>query len=164
MHLYLTSEERREYYKAWKLANPDKVKAQYERNKHKYLEKLKAKYEADPEKYKARRKKYYSENREAVLGKMKIDYRDLRHKVFEHYGGAKCACCEETQEHFLCIDHINGCTKEQRKREGQGSQLVRWLVRNGMPEGYRVLCANCNLGRERNGGVCPHQQIKDSEK
>jgi hypothetical protein len=27
----------------------------------------------------------------------------------------------------------------------------------GYPQGYQVLCMNCQVGRRDNGGVCPHQ-------
>lgn len=26
------------------------------------------------------------------------------------------------------------------------------------PKDIQILCYNCNLGREKNGGICPHQQ------
>jgi hypothetical protein len=29
--------------------------------------------------------------------------------------------------------------------------------KHGYPEGFQVLCMNCNWGRYRNGGVCPHE-------
>jgi hypothetical protein len=35
--------------------------------------------------------------------------------------------------------------------------LALWLKRNNFPSGYRVLCMNCNHGRKRNGGICPHE-------
>lgn len=73
------------------------------------------------------------------------------------YGGVFCACCGETEERFLTIDHINGCTKAQRKAEGTGGALYRWLRAHGYPPGYQVLCFNCNMGREKNGGICPHR-------
>jgi hypothetical protein len=29
-------------------------------------------------------------------------------------------------------------------------------------EGYQVLCSNCNRGRWRNGGECPHKVIAEA--
>lgn len=39
----------------------------------------------------------------------------------------------------------------------RGSVLVH--AAKGMTrDKFRLLCANCNQGRQRNGGICPHQQ------
>src|SRR3990167_3944786 len=76
-----------------------------------------------------------------------------RQEVFDHYGN-RCECCGETEPMFLTVDHINGGGREHNKLIGN---LYRWLVSNGFPKGFRLLCMNCNFGRERNGGVCPHR-------
>lgn len=84
-------------------------------------------------------------------------YREkLRSDVFDHYGWA-CACCGESGPLFLTIDHINGGGAEHRRTFGNGSGVYAWLRREGFPDGYQTLCINCNLGRSRNGGVCPHR-------
>lgn len=70
----------------------------------------------------------------------------------------KCTCCGESEVRFLTIDHINGNGSEHRKSSkcGTGSVFYDWLIKEGMPEGYQVLCYNCNLARARHG-ICPHQ-------
>ena len=81
----------------------------------------------------------------------------VRMKVLEHYGGIppKCACCGETHFEFLSIDHINGNgTKERRQ---YGSKLAYSLIRRGYPEGYQILCHNCNQAKGYYG-KCPHQK------
>lgn len=82
--------------------------------------------------------------------------RDL---VFEHYG-LKCVCCGESELMFLTIDHINGGGSQHRREEGfsSGQGFYHWLVKNEFPEGFQTLCMNCNLGKHRNGGVCPHRK------
>jgi hypothetical protein len=78
-------------------------------------------------------------------------------EVLAHYGGV-CACCGESELAFLSIDHINGGGTAHRKRlhsKGWGS-FHRWLKNQGYPEGYRVLCLNCNMAVAF-GRVCPHQ-------
>lgn len=81
----------------------------------------------------------------------------LRDKVFAHYGKV-CACCGESERAFLTIDHSardgNKHPKNVRKN------LYHWIVQNNFPKGLRTFCYNCNLGRERNSGVCPHQKLK----
>jgi hypothetical protein len=88
-------------------------------------------------------------------------YRDkLKKQVFDHYGN-QCACCGEAEETFLTIDHINGGGNQHRKQISNGSlsggnQTYLWLIRNNFPDGFQVLCMNCNWGRAHNNGVCPH--------
>ncbi len=73
------------------------------------------------------------------------------------YGG-KCACCGEDRPEFLGIDHINGGGNKHRKEEGIHS-LSRWLRKNKYPEGFRVLCHNCNISIG-SYGYCPHTGAK----
>lgn len=40
---------------------------------------------------------------------------------------------------------------------GTGYDFYRWLRKHSYPKGnFRLLCFNCNCGRELNGGICPH--------
>lgn len=78
--------------------------------------------------------------------------------AYEAYGGMRCACCGETEEMFLTLDHINNDGWKHRKQGITGDALYKWLRRNDYPEGFQVLCHNCNTGRYRNGGICPHKQ------
>lgn len=75
--------------------------------------------------------------------------------VFDHYG-AICNCCLEGTPEFLTVDHINNDGVEHRK-EVASYRIYWWLVKNNFPPGYQILCWNCNLGKEINGGVCPHR-------
>lgn len=79
--------------------------------------------------------------------------------VVEQYGGV-CACCSEAELGFLTLDHIDGGGKAHREEvfaSGRGD-LWLWAWRNGCPDTLRLLCFNCNSGRARNGGVCPHER------
>ena len=78
-------------------------------------------------------------------------------RVFEGYGGYVCACCGETGRLFLSIDHVNNDGAQHRKTVGNSDQFYLWLLRNNFPDGFQVLCMNCNWGKNRNGGVCPHR-------
>ena len=79
--------------------------------------------------------------------------------VIEHYG-SRCACCGETEPIFLTMDHIDGGGTAHR--ESLNSGLYRWLIKNGFPDGFQVLCYNCNFGKSRNGGICPHKVSEPS--
>lgn len=61
---------------------------------------------------------------------------------------------------FLTIDHINGDGWQHRQIEGiqPGTQLYRWLKRNGFPKDrFQLLCFNCNCAKSIYG-VCPHKE------
>ena len=90
---------------------------------------------------------------------------EVRRKVYGHYGDA-CACCGETEPMFLSLDHTNNDGAEHRRElgydgngKGASSATLSWLKRNNYPEGFQVLCMNCNHGKARNGGVCPHNVL-----
>jgi len=89
---------------------------------------------------------------------------DRRYKLaaYSAYGGMICACCGETMEAFLSIDHINNDGAEHRKGVNRRN-LYKWLKANNYPPGFQILCMNCNFGKARNGGVCPHKTSEGSE-
>lgn len=78
-----------------------------------------------------------------------------RYEVLSHYsnGTPKCACCGETKLEFLSLDHINGGGKKHI--QSIGYNLSAWLRKNNYPEGYRVLCHNCNFALGHYS-YCPH--------
>lgn len=83
--------------------------------------------------------------------KMKAD-------VMAHYGGA-CACCGTDDLWVLSIDHINGDgAAHRRELKARGETFgYHWLKKNGFPDGFQVLCLNCNLARGFYG-YCPHER------
>jgi len=55
-------------------------------------------------------------------------------------------------------------TAAQVHNQGQkvnvgGNGLPYWLKKNNWPEGFQVLCYNCNSAK-RVDGICPHQKNK----
>jgi hypothetical protein len=72
-----------------------------------------------------------------------------RADAISYYGG-KCAICGEDLFIFLTIDHINNNGAEHRKKVGH--KLATWLRQNNYPEGFQVLCMNCNHAKWRVGG------------
>lgn len=86
----------------------------------------------------------------------------LKAEVYAGYGGYRCQCCGEAEPMFLSIDHVNNDGYTQRKNgQGSGANLYNMLYmefkRTGKwPDGYQVLCMNCQHGKARNHGVCPH--------
>lgn len=59
-----------------------------------------------------------------------------------------CSRCGIDDLDVLCLDHINDNGKEDRKITGMGSNFYNWLKQHNYPEGYQVLCRNCNYKKE----------------
>lgn len=104
-------------------------------------------------------KQSYKKNRSKKLLYSKRKGQEIKYKVFSHYG-LKCACCGESDIRFLTIDHINNDGNKHRKEIGLLA-IYRWLIRNNFPDGFQALCYNCNLGKAKNNGICPHKDIYD---
>lgn len=78
-----------------------------------------------------------------------------RMKVLSYYSNGKfeCVCCGENTLEFLTINHIDGGGRQHKK--STGGHIYEWLIRNEFPEGFNVLCMNCNFA-DGMYGVCPH--------
>jgi len=127
---------------------------------HKIREK---KWKAEhPERAKEICRNSYEKSKKRYIKEGSSRDKEARLKVFRYYSGENycCACCGETIYEFLCVDHINGGGGKHRLEIG-GGKIARWLISNNYPEGFRILCHNCNqsLGLY---GHCPHNK-KDSE-
>lgn len=131
----------------WQKANPDRVKAAQKRYK-----------ESHPGLAAARTAEWRAKNREQALAAQRRINSDRKKRVYAAYGGMECACCGEKTEAFLSIDHINNDGADHR-RVVDRRNLYKWLEKNGFPPGYQVLCMNCNFGKARNGGICPHKSL-----
>jgi hypothetical protein len=95
-----------------------------------------------------------------------IKHRNLSDRIeaLERYGGLKCACCGEEEFSFPSPDHIIDGKGSPHRTLLFGSKFIAGhhmclkLRLLGFPEGFQVLCMNCQVGRRDNGGVCPHQR------
>lgn len=76
-------------------------------------------------------------------------FRNFRNKikleVLNHYsdGTNICKDCRTSDIRILTIDHIHGGGSEHR-RELKTGNFYLWLKQNNYPEGYEVVCHNCN--------------------
>lgn len=124
--------------------------------------------EREDPKARAKRKEYYS--RPEVKERTNILLKERRHKlrlqVISHYSQGKneCACCGEKHIKFLSLNHINGKGNQHRKEifghNIGGYLFYEWLIRNKYPEGYNVLCFNCNCAKGFYGS-CPHDAERE---
>ena len=103
--------------------------------------------------------KWYCPNcRIRVRIRTKDAHKRNRMQVVAHYG-SKCACCKETNPKFLSIDHINNDGAAHYRQDPSSMALAEWLLKHNFPDGFRLLCYNCNCGRHYNGGICPHEEL-----
>lgn len=107
---------------------------------------------------------WYYKNREHAKSYMRKYRAQAKDDAFKAYGGFKCACCGEAESLFLDIDHMdnNGADHRREHNLNSGAQFYVWLRHNNYPSNFQVLCCNCNRGKFRNNGVCPHQQINSN--
>lgn len=111
----------------------------------------------------ARSSRNWREKSEEKLAKRNATRRDTKeHKIrwakdkmacLEHYSGGTPHCngCGIENVEVLTIDHIHEDGAAHRKEIGQSVQ--RWLIANKFPEGFQVLCWNCNHAKHRYGAI-----------
>ena len=161
---YKTPEKKRLANKLYREANretlAEKKREYWLRNRERFLPSHTAWYQKNKEKVLLQRHERYKDlasnpnYHKTVNARTKAIRDSYRALAIEHYGG-KCACCGETEPDFLSFDHIGGGGSKHRKEVLRGRTMGAWLVRNGYPEGFQILCHNCNLARGFYG-YCPH--------
>lgn len=104
---------------------------------------------------------YRKNNPERVKEAQRLSDKKLKDAAYAAYGGYECRCCGEKIVQFLSIDHINNDGNEHRKVVDR-RKIYKWLAKNNYPEGFQILCMNCNFGKARNNGVCPHKSLEGS--
>lgn len=168
-------EKNREKYltanKQWREKNRERHDAYQKQYREDNLEKIRAydkeRYANNRETVLARTKRYYAENKEKCIAKNKQYYEKHRERprvirakhrllVLKHYSKGKfeCACCGENGYDFLEIDHINNDGNKHRREDGF-TDLARWLINNNYPQGFQILCTNCNRSKGKHG-ICHH--------
>lgn len=133
-------EEVKAYHRAYRQAHRDEINAWQKvwRETHKEsCSKSRKKYIKT---HRKERKEYNNQLNQAV-----------KFEVLGHYsviGHPNCPHCRIDDLDVLTIDHVNNDGAAHRKEQGTGSALYVWLKRNNYPEGYQVLCCNCNMKKE----------------
>ena len=123
--------------------------------RHEYFKEY---YRNHKEKLISTAKKWQKNNKERLRSDVKKRTAEIKRMCIKHYGD-KCSCCGEDNIKFLTMDHINNNGAEHRESI-KNYNIYYWLKKHGYPDGYRVLCYNCNCGRAKNGGICPHKEPK----
>lgn len=155
------------YMTTWRKNNPQKNLDMSRRSTgtEKRIEYQRMYFQANKERLKEQRRKYYLDNRDYFLQKSNEWYvrnkenrailmQTKRRVVLEHYGGI-CTCCGESTTQFLAIHHSNNDGYLERKT--RKINVFDYLISNNFPEGFEILCHNCNLASAFYG-VCPHRE------
>jgi len=81
-------------------------------------------------------------------------YHNNKKLIINHYtkGKNSCESCGVADVRILQIDHINNDGAEHRKSIGRLTP-VWWIIKNNYPEGFQILCANCNVLKEHDRRV-----------
>ena len=140
-------EAQRRYREAHAEEIRERKKVDYQRHKEAHRERSRQWRKDNPDKWKA-----------LMRNSNKRMAEKLRAKMIDAYG-QKCTCCGENEVLFLELDHINNDGAEDRKKNGTGVKLLLRLEKRGWPKkDYQLLCSNCNQGKRRNNGICPHKK------
>ena len=118
-------------------------------------------------------------NKPENLTSAKNDRNTNRLKILKHYSKRLsnsnipcCNCCGENfHVDFLAIDHIRGSkqmdlepelVKLKYSSKLRNQNLHRWIILNNFPNGFQILCTNCNFakGMKKNNNKCPHETNK----
>lgn len=106
-------------------------------------------YRAHPDYAREKRRRYWTLDRRL---EQRRKTQEFKRQAMDHYSNGKMACTNPYAEHdipytnvlALTIDHITGGGTLHRKSL-RYSSIYQWLVVEGFPKGYQVLCMNCQL-------------------
>lgn len=149
-----------------KKCKSEQAKKTREKHKDKIRQRDREYWQKNKDEINERRRENYPENRDVIIQRvceyaknnrdkcnaLAKNMRDrLKDEVISHYcdGEIQCKSCNEQDIDILSIDHINGNGAEHRREIGLGRKcgyhFYRWLNRNNFPEGFQVLCFNCQF-------------------
>lgn len=90
--------------------------------------------------------RWWKNHRDKLNEKHRRQGQRLKHLVMTHYsqGIPQCNRCKFGDVRALSIDHINGAGRLHKKHiKKTGNAFYQWLKNQGYPDGYQVLCMNC---------------------
>ena len=151
--------------KKYKIKNKKKIAAQaavwYKENRERHLMKGKEYYQKNKKMIQAKHRLHRIKNRDKLIEYGKARRLNQKRICIDHYSKGKneCSCCGEKEFNFMTLDHIKNNGRIDKVKSN--NNLHNYLIRLGFPKGIRVLCFNCNSGRDLSPGkICPHKRKK----
>jgi hypothetical protein len=148
-------ERRRGYYEANAETQRESRRRWYQEHKEEEAEanreRVRRWYQANLEYAREWHRQHHEAHRDEHLERMRKRQAEHKARVLAHYG-EQCACCGTTEN--LSVDHIDGTGDVHREelfgnsRRGGGA-FYDWLIKNGFPPGYQILCMPCNNSKGR---------------
>jgi len=111
-------------------------------------------YHIDKLPFQLRMRRYHLKNSKKISLNYKLKKLKLKSLILSHYSISDFPQCADpynqhkepyTDIRALSIDHIHGGGGKHKKVAGSGSRLYSWLKKNKFPEGFQVLCMNCQF-------------------
>ena len=99
-----------------------------------------------------KRRDYRRDNRDKIRAQQRVWYKNkkaarnaLKLETLSHYSNGEpiCTRCGYSDIRALTLDHIIPIGRKERRVTGL--MFYRVLQRQGYPEGYQTLCANCQM-------------------
>jgi len=150
-----------DYMRGWRERNRSHLLGYYRRynslhreQRHEYMRKYKRRPDVkardklrrdlNPEPQRERYKQYYQLKSEEIKARARERNRLLKVTVIGKYSPSlSCSRCGFSDMRALSIDHINGGGTRHHAIVGHGTVFYQWLQKNNCPEGFQVLCMNC---------------------
>jgi hypothetical protein len=125
----------------------------------------------DPEKYRVRERRRSKEQiriaheRYRILHqdkiKLKKHYDRIKEKIIAFYiysnGNMQCLLCGNSEFICLGLDHIGGGTQHRKLIAKANYNIYNLLRQQNFPDGYRLLCQNCNFTTYLDGLIIRHK-------
>lgn len=152
--------------KIYQRQHPEKVrgwKSKYRTQNHEEIVARRRELrEANPAKCHQKDAEYRASHKEHIRDYRKQYHAKVRTQLLAVYGYV-CVCCGEVNPMFLTVDHINNDGARHRtevnngKSGGASLSYLRKILALADKSQFQTLCYNCNCGKARNGGICPHK-------
>ena len=133
----------KEYYQKHKEGISKRQREYNLRNKEK-LSEYKSKWREDNRSRRIKEaKEYYKNNKVDISIRRSERHKENKNTCIKHYSGGtmQCAICDVDNINMLVLDHINNDGHKDRRCT---NSLYYYLIREGFPLGFQVLCANHN--------------------
>jgi glucan-binding YG repeat protein len=97
------------------------------------------------------------EGREQLYNKTARIRNQHRIDALKHYSGGtmSCARCGFDDIRAISLDHVNGDGAAHRRQFKDSWAVFRWIKKNGYPEGFQVLCMNCQFIKRHENNEMP---------